>query len=202
MLLRRLGRRAAGGSFSTPKVSPFVGLFVAIVAALAAFAAPVVMLLIAQGERLAGIEARMDGIETGQTEMRGEISDLRDGLAATNEHLVRIETVQSEHGQRLTRIEAGLEAVETVQAEHGERLMRIESTQAEHGARLGRIEDGLEAVEAAQAGLEDGQTAMRGELSATNERLARVEGTVAGALGRGFPERMAQAPEAEAGADG
>ena len=216
MLLRRLGRRAAGGSFSTPKVSPFVGLFVTIVAALAAFAAPVVMLLIAQGERLAGIEARMDGIETGQAEMRGEISDLRDGLAATNEHLVRIETVQSEHGQRLTRIEAGLEAVETVQAEHGERLMRIESTQAEHGARLGRIEstqaehgarlgrieDGLEAVEAAQAGLEDGQTAMRGELSATNERLARVEGTVAGALGRGFPERMAQAPEAEAGADG
>ena len=39
-------------------------------------------------------------------------------------------------------------------------------------------------------------------LIAQGERLARVEGTVAGALGRGFPERMAQAPEAEAGADG
>ena len=38
---------------------------------------------------------------------------------------------------------------------------------------------------------------VRGDLAATNERLARVEGTVAGALGRGFPERTAQAPEAE-----
>ena len=154
---------------ATPKVNPFVGLFVAIVTALAAFVAPVVMLPIAQGERLAGIEARMDGIETGQAEMRGEISDVRDGLVATNAHLVRIETVQAEHGQRLTRIEAGLEAV-----------------QSGHGARLGRIEDG--------------QTAVHAELSATNERLARAEGTVAGALGRGFPERMAQAPEPEAAA--
>ena len=75
------------------KVNPFVGLFVAIVTALAAFVAPVVVLLIAQGERLAGIEACMDGIETGQAEMGGEISDLRDGLAATNAHLVRIEAV-------------------------------------------------------------------------------------------------------------
>ena len=50
--------------------------------------------------------------------------------------------------------------------------------------------------------IEDEQAAVRGALSATNERLARVEGTVAGALGRAFPERMAQAPGPEAGADG
>ena len=51
-------------------------------------------------------------------------------------------------------------------------------------------------------GLEAGQAAVRGDLSTTNERVARIEGTVAGALGRPFPERLAQAPEAEAGADG
>ena len=102
----------------------------------------------------------MDALETGQAEIRGEIADVRDGLAATNEHLARIE--------------AGLEAVEAVQVEHG--------------ARLGRIEDG--------------QIAVRGDLSATNERMARVEGTVAGVLARAFPERMAQAPEAETGAGG
>ena len=101
----------------------------------------------------------MDGIETGQ-------ADMRDGLAATNEHPVRIETVQAEHGRRLTR---------------------IESTQAEHGARLGRIEDELRAVEAAQAGPEDGQAAARGDPSATNERLARVEGTAADAPARATP---------------
>ena len=45
---------------------------------------------------------------------------------------------------------------------------------------------------------------VRGDPAATDERLARVEGTVAGALGRAFPERTApertaQAPEPEAG---
>ena len=49
--------------------------------------------------------------------------------------------------------------------------------------------------------------AVRGDLSATNERLARVEGTVAGVLARAFPDRMApeqmaQTPEPEAGAGG
>ena len=75
--------------------------------------------------------------------------------------------------------------VRAVQFEHGERLARIEATLSEHGERLAR--------------LEAGQGALRGDLAATNERMARIEGTVAGALGRPFPERMAQAPGAEAG---
>ena len=76
-----------------------------------------------------------------------------------------------------------------VQSEHGERLAHIEAvveaTRTEHGERLAR--------------LEAGQGALRGDLAATNEHMARIEGTVAGALGRPFPERMAQAPGAEAG---
>ena len=68
-------------------------------------------------------------------------------------------------------------------AGNSERLARIEAVQAEHGERLARLEAGL-------AELRDG-------LSVTNERMARVEGTVAGALGRPFPERMARAPDAE-----
>ena len=75
--------------------------------------------------------------------------------------------------------------VRAVQFEHGARLARIEATLSEHGERLAR--------------LEAGQGALRGDLAATNERMARIEGTVAGALGRPFPERMAQAPGAEAG---
>ena len=51
------------------------------------------------------------------------------------------------------------------------------------------------------ARLEAGQGALRGDLAATNERMARIEGTVTGALGRPFPERMAQAPGANAGGD-
>ena len=72
-----------------------------------------------------------------------------------------------------------------VQFEQGERLARIEATLSEHGERLAR--------------LEAGQGALRGDLAATNERMARIEGTVAGALGRPFPERMAQAPGADTG---
>lgn len=69
-----------------------------------------------------------------------------------------------------------------------ERPARVEAALSEHGQRRG--------------GLEAGQAEVRGELTAVNERMARVEGTVAGALGRPFPERMAQAPEPETGADG
>ena len=168
-----------------PHINPFVGLFAALVAALAAFVVPVFLLLRADIAEVRGEVA----------EVRGEVAEVRGEVAGNAERLTRIEAVvdalaegQAEHGQRLTRIEA-------VQSEHGQRLTRIEAIldgfeagQSEHGARLGRIEDG--------------QTAVRGDLSATNERLARVEGTVAGVLARAFPERMAQAPEPEAGAGG
>ena len=164
-----------------PHINPFVGLFAALVAALAVFVVPVFLLLRAD---IAEVRSEV----AGNTERLTRIEAVVDTLAATQaEHgrrLTRIEAAQAEHGQRLARIEASLEAVEAVQAEHGQRLTRIEANleaveavQSEHGARLGRIEDG--------------QTAVRGDLSATNERLARA-----------FPERMAQAPEPEAGAGG
>ena len=99
---------------------------------------------------------------------------LRDDIAVVRGEIVEVRAAQSEHGERLARIEAVLEAVQAVLSEHGVRLTR----------------------------LEDGQGVLRGDLATTNERVARIEGTVAGALGRPFPERLAQAPEAEDGADG
>ena len=175
-----------------PHINPFVGLFAAIVGALAAFVVPVFLLLRADIANVRGEMTEVHGEVAGNAERLTRIEAVVDTLAAAQvEHgqrLTRIEAVQSEHGQRLARIEDGLEAVEEAQAEHGQRLTRIE--------------DGLEAVRTAQAGLEDGQAAVRGDLSATNERLARVEGTVAGVLARAFPERMAQAPETGAGAGG
>ena len=88
--------------------------------------------------------------------------------------IAEVRAAQSDHGERLARIEAVLEAVQAVLSDHGARLTR----------------------------LEDGQGVLRGDLATTNERVARIEGTVAGALGRPFPERLAQAPDAEDGADG
>ena len=96
-------------------VNPFVGLFVAMATLMAAFFVPVFVLLIDHGERLAAIEARMDGFEA-----------------------------------RMDGFEA----------------------------RMDRLEAGMEDLEAA--------------IAALNERMARIEGTVAGALGRPFPERMAE----------
>ena len=96
-----------------------------------------------------------------------------------------------DHGERLAAVEA---TVDAIQAEHGERLARVEvalaalardlaaveAVQAEQGERLARVEAAI--------------AALAGDLAATNERMARIEGTVAGALGRPFPERMAEAP--------
>ena len=87
----------------------------------------------------------------------------------------------------IAQVKGEVSDMRAVQSEHGERLARIEATQTEHGERLAR--------------LDAGQGALRGDLAATNERMARIEGTVAGALGRPFPERMAQAPGAETGGD-
>ena len=83
----------------------------------------------------------------------------------------------------IAEVRGEIAAVRGEIAGNSERLARIEAVQAEHGERLARLEAGL-------ADLRDG-------LSVTNERMARVEGTVAGALGRPFPERMARAPDAE-----
>ena len=82
-----------------------------------------------------------------------------------------------DHGERLAAVET---AVDAMQAD-------IDEMQAEHGERFARIDDAI--------------AALAGDLAATNERMARIEGTVAGALGRPFPERMAEAP-ANPGAGG
>ena len=110
-----------------------------------------------------------------------------------------------DHGERLAAVEATVEAVQAdiddMRAEHGERLARVEAAiaalardlaaveaiQAEQGERLARVEAGI--------------VSLAGDLAATNERMARIEGTVAGALGRSFPERTAEAP-ANPGAGG
>ena len=89
--------------------------------------------------------------------------------------------------------------------DHGERLARLEATveamQAEHARLEARIEARLDVIDARMGGIEAAIAALARDVAATNERMARIEGTVAGALGRPFPERMAEAPDG-ADADG
>ena len=82
--------------------------------------------------------------------------------------------------------------------DHGERLAAVEATVAamrvEHGERMARFEARMDGLEAAIA-------ALARDMAALNERMARIEGAVAGALGRPFPERMAEGPD-NPGAEG
>ena len=71
--------------------------------------------------------------------------------------------------------------------DHGERLAAIETAVEAMQADIDEMRADIAAMQAAIA-------ALSGDLAATNERMARIEGTVAGALGRPFPERMAEAP--------
>ena len=103
-----------------------------------------------------------------------------------------------DHGERLAAVET---AVDTIQAEHGERLARVEvaiAALARDLAAVGATVEAMQAdIDAMQADINEMQgaiAALSGDLAATNERMARIEGTVAGALGRPFPERMAEAP--------
>ena len=110
-----------------------------------------------------------------------------------------------DHGERLAAVETTVDAVQSdiddMRAEHGERLARVEAAIA----ALARDLAAVEAVQAEQgerlARVEAGIASLAGDLAATNERMARIEGTVAGALGRPFPERMAETP-ANPGAGG
>ena len=72
-------------------------------------------------------------------------------------------------------------------AETNERLAAVEAGQAALEAGQAALEAGQAALEAGQAALEAGLADLRVALAATSERLARLEGAVAVALGRSFP---------------
>ena len=128
----------------------------------------------AQGKRMDRIDERMDRIDERMDRIEATLSE-------QGERLARIEAVQTEQGERLTRVEATL-------AEHGERLIHIEAAQNELRERM----DGLDAELRAE------MHAARADLSRINERMARTEGTVAGALGRPFPELTTRPADATA----
>ena len=95
--------------------------------------------------------------------LKADIDRIQDDLTATND--------------RLAAVEAGLRAE---LARTNERLAALEAGQV-------ALEAGQAALEAGQAALEAGLAELRAALAATNERLARLEGAVAVALGRSFP---------------
>ena len=103
-----------------------------------------------------------------------------------------------DHGERLAAVEATVDAVQSdiddMRAEHGERLARVEAAIAALARDLAAVEATVEAMQVDIDDMQAAIAALSGDLAATNERMARIEGTVAGALGRPFPERMAEAP--------
>ena len=151
----------------------------------------------AQGERMDRLDKRMDRLDKRMDRIEATLAEHGAALSAHGAMLSAHGAMLSEQGERLTRIEA-------TQAEHGERLTRVEATQAEQGERLIRIEAAQnelrERMDGLDAELRAELHAARADLSRINERMARTEGTVAGALGRPFPEltmRPADAAAAE-----
>ena len=115
------------------------------------------------------------------------------GLAALMVTLVA--WLRIDMGGRMDRLDKRMDRLEAAQAEHGamlsahgERLIRIEAAQNELRERM----DGLDAELRAEL------HAARADLSRINERMARTEGTVAGALGRPFPELTTRPADAAA----
>ena len=109
-------------------------------------------------------------------DMGGRMDRLDKRMDRLDERMDRIEATLAEHGAMLSA--------------HGERLIRIEAAQNELRERM----DGLDAELRAE------MHAARADLSRINERMARTEGTVAGALGRPFPE-LTTRPAAAAAAE-
>ena len=147
----------------------------------------------------ADMNGRMERLETAQAERFGRIEAVH---VEQGERLTRIEAVQVEQGERLTRIEATLSEHGAMLSAHGAILSRHGAALSAHGATLSGHSELLARIETAQnelrkrmEGMETGLLAVRGELAHTSERMARIEGAVAGALGRPFPELMTRAPD-------
>ena len=161
-----------------PDLAGFIGLAALMVTLVA-------WLRIDMGGRMDRLDERMDRLETAQGERMDRIEAT---LAEQGERLARIEAVQTEQGERLTRVEATQAEHGAMLSAHGERLIRIEAAQNELRERM----DGLDAELRAEL------HAARADLSRINERMARTEGTVAGALGRPFPELTTRPADATA----
>ena len=188
-----------------PDLAGFIGLAVLMTALVAWLRADM-------NGRMDRLDERLSRIEAMQAEQGERLARVETVQAEQGERLTRIETVQAEQGERLTRIEAAQAEQGATLSAHGERLTRIEATLSEHGAVLSghgatlsahsepltRIETAQNELRKRMEGMETGQHAVRNELAHTNERMARIEGTVAGALGRPFPELMARAPDVAA----
>ena len=84
--------------------------------------------------------------------------------------------------------------MDRLETAHAERFGRIETAQAEQGAMLS--EHG-----AMLSGIGECLTRIEAMLSEHGERMARVEGAVAGALGRPFPELMTHPADAAVAAE-
>ena len=95
--------------------------------------------------------------------------------------IAAIRGMQIDQGERLARIETTL-------TEFDKRLTRLEAGQIELRDHVGALETGQAALREGQAALRAGQTELREGQAAAGERMARIEGTVAGALGRPFPQ--------------
>ena len=125
-----------------PQVSPFVKLFLAILAALVVLfgwqRADMAALETRFDERFIALEARFDErftrLEAGQIE-------LRERMVRMDERLDRLEAGQTELRERTARIEAG-------QTELRERMARIEGTVAGALARPGSLAQAGEEGEA------------------------------------------------------
>ena len=151
------------------------------------------------------MNGRMERLETAQAERFGRVEAVH---AEQGERLARIETMQAEQGERLTRIEATQAEHSATLSGHGEvtgivffiRFIFAEhsATLSGHGELLARIETAQNELRKRVEGMETGLHAVHGDLAHTNERMARIEGTVAGALGRPFPELMTRAPDVAA----
>ena len=119
------------------------------------------------------------------------------GLAALMVTLVA--WLRIDMGGRMDRLDERMNRLETAQ---GERMDRLEATLAEHGERLIRIEAAQnelrERMDGPDAELRAEMHAVRADLAHINERMARTEGAVAGALGRPFPELMTRPADAAA----
>ena len=101
----------------------------------------------------------------------------------------------SGHGAMLSEHGAMLSGQSEALSQHGAALSAHGATLSGHGELLARIETAQNELRKRMEGMETGLLAARVELTHTNERMARLEGTVAGALGRPFPELMTRPPD-------
>ena len=139
----------------------------------------------ATNENFRLVHERLDRLEAGQAEIRGDVAELKDAQAETNRRLDRLEAGQAE-------IREDVAELKDAQAETNRRLDGLEAGQAELKGDVAELKGDVAELREGQAEIKDAQTETNRRLDGLERRFNRMEGRFGNLEGSDYERKARQ----------